>query len=283
MSAFDLTNPGLGEATAAPSAFDTRSMAETPDDPDARLARARGQVFMMPFAGAPAYAYAALLPPRGHPARDRFRQLSLPGHGDRLREPLVEDLDRLAADVFASIAGDLRPEDVLFGHSMGALLAWLVARRARSLLFPLPRALVVSGMGGPATFQPRGRHRLDRNALREELRRLGGSPDAVLDDDEVFAFFEPQVRADFKAVETHRYRAEPPLPLPITVLLGDADDVTGEAARAWARETTHPLHCETWSGGHFFLFQHGPRLRSRLADALTAPPGRTAPAPQSAG
>ena len=70
-----------------------------------------GSIIMMPFAGDPGYGYASILPPPGHPARQRFRQLCLPGHGERLKEPLLNNLDAMAADLFRQIANQLRPGD----------------------------------------------------------------------------------------------------------------------------------------------------------------------------
>lgn len=234
----------------------------------AELRHVNGTIFMMPFAGDPGYGYASLLPPFGHPSRAKFRQITLPGHGERLAEPLLESLEMMAGDIFRQIANEMRTGDVFYGHSMGALLAWLVLRRARTMLFPLPRAVILSGMRAPSTLVSKGRHELSADGLRDELRRLGGSPDAVLNDDDVFRFFEPQVRADFKAVETFRYRAEPPLPMRASILIGDADDVSHDDACAWRQEFVTSPSVESLSGGHFFIFQHAAKVRALLADAL---------------
>ncbi|MBC7953240.1 MAG: thioesterase [Rhodospirillaceae bacterium] len=225
---------------------------------------------MLPFAGDSGNGYGALLPLRGHPDRARFQQICLPGHGERMAEPLLTDLDALAADAFRQIAPKMRNCDVLYGHSMGALLALAVVRRARALLFPLPRAIVVSGMRGPSRFVARARAKLSREGLREELRRLGGSPGEILDNDEMFDFFEPLIRADFSAVENYRYGAEPPLPVPITVIVGDEDEVTADEADAWQRETAHPLTLTSMPGGHFFIYRHATVMRETLMAALAS-------------
>jgi len=242
--------------------------------PPIPLSDASGHIFMFPFAGDGGNGYAPLLPPRDHPARRRFRPLSLPGHGERLTEPLLSDLEAMAADLFQRIAADLRPNDIFYGHSMGALLVLAVVRRARALHFPLPRAIVVSGMRGPALPTRKGRHLLDREGLRAELRRLGGSPDEVLNNDELFDFFAPMVQADFTAVETRRYHPEPPLPVPITLLLGEEDEISLSEGEVWQQETTHPLRIGSFPGGHFFIFPHAAALRDLLLDTLTAPPPR---------
>lgn len=226
-----------------------------------------GPIFLFPFAGASRGCYAPLLPPAGSPERRRFLPIGLPGRGERMREPSPRDLEALAADAFRQIAPDLTSDAIFFGHSMGALLALLVARSARNSGLALPRALIVSGMSGPSRSSGRKRHLLPHDELRRELRRLGGSPDEILDDEELFAFFEPTVRGDLTAVETHSYRPEPPLPVPLTVILGTEDDVTAEGGDAWQIETTHPLRRADFPGGHFFIFDHADALRRLITAA----------------
>lgn len=223
---------------------------------------------MLPFAGASAFAFGPLLPCRGSVDSDRFVQVALPGHVERMEEPLLDDLEAIAAECFYQIADRLSPNDVIYGHSMGALLALLVARRARSLLMPLPGALVVSGMRAPCEILQRGRHALPADALKAELQRLGGTPEDVLRNDEIFGFFEPMIRADFKAVETWAYRAEPPLPVPITVLSGRDDDTPPETLVQWQSETIFPVAQRRFDGGHFFIFDHPDAIRSVLLDVL---------------
>ncbi|MEM8664771.1 MAG: alpha/beta fold hydrolase [Pseudomonadota bacterium] len=224
---------------------------------------------MLPFAGASALPFAPLLPPRGDPLRERFVQPTLPGHGDRLNEPLLTTIPAMVDDIERSVGVGAR--DVVYGHSMGALLALGLVRRQRARGHPLPRALIVSGMRAPGTLASRARHALPTPALKVELARLGGTPLAVLDDPDVFAFFEPQVRADFRAVETYAHRAEPALDIPITVIIGTDDEADFASAAAWQHETEHPLTLETMPGGHFFIFRNADAMRERLLSFLAAP------------
>jgi surfactin synthase thioesterase subunit len=225
---------------------------------------------MLPFAGASAFAYAPLLPASGDPSRQLFRQFSLPGRGERTGEPLVSDLDLMARDLFATLARSLGPGDVVYGHSMGALLALLVVRLVRAHGTALPCRLVVSGMRAPSRLRPRTRHTLPRPALKDEMRRLGGTPAAILDDDTVFDYFEPQIRADLAAVETYRHRAEPPLPVPLTVLVGADDEMDLADAAPWQDETIHPVDLRVMAGGHFFIFRNAEAVRAVLLAAGTA-------------
>ena len=169
-------------------------------------------LFCIPFAGGNAWAYRAL---------ERFVSpeitvdgLELPGRGRRSDEPLRGSLDELANDVFNQIrARAVTGRYAIFGHSMGALLAYLAAHRIRRAGLPPPEALFLSGSSAPASRPVRQRHLLPSPEFAAMLRELGGCPPQVLEDAGLFEFFEPILRADFKAVEAWQRPEAPPLDL----------------------------------------------------------------------
>ncbi len=180
-------------------------------------------LFCIPFAGGNAWAYRAL---------ERFVSpeitvdgLELPGRGRRSAEPLRDSLDELANDVFSQIrARAVTGRYAIFGHSMGALLAYLAAHRLRRAGLPRPEALFLSGSSAPASRPVRQRHLLPSPEFAAMLRELGGCPPQVLKDAGLFEFFEPILRADFKAVEAWQRPEAPPLDLPFVVMVGDGDE-----------------------------------------------------------
>lgn len=180
--------------------------------------------------------------------------LALPGRERRIGEPPDVEVERIAA-AFASTAD--RPY-ALFGHSMGALLAFEVVRRLRRDGAQLPVHLFVSGC--PRPDQPRGDDifdglsKLPDDAMLERLVRGGGLPASVLDEAELLELMLPVYRADFGWLDTYDCGDEPPVPVPITAFVG-SDDASArpEDMAGWAAHTTESFTRHIVSGGHFFL------------------------------
>lgn len=224
-------------------------------------------LFCIPFAGGNAWAYRAL---------ERFVSpeitvdgLELPGRGRRSAEPLRDSLDELANDVFSQIrARAVTGRYAIFGHSMGALLAYLAAHRLRRAGLPRPEALFLSGSSAPASRPVRQRHLLPSPEFAAMLRELGGCPPQVLKDAGLFEFFEPILRADFKAVEAWQRPEAPPRDLPFVVMVGDGDEVGAAEAAGWAAETTAPCRVLEFSGDHFFILRHWEAIGSTIQRQL---------------
>jgi len=194
-----------------------------------------------------------------------------PGRQDRRAEPPIADLgtlaDRITDALESSAAADDATPLVLFGHSMGAILAFEVARRLR---VP-PAALIASGRRAPDRRRVERVHRLDDAALIAELRSLSGTDASLLDDEEVLRMVLPALRADYRAIETWRVTPGNPLTCPITVLIGDADPkVTLDEATSWRDHTTGTFALHTFTGGHFYLTEHQAAVTERIADAARA-------------
>ncbi|MBV9823661.1 MAG: thioesterase, partial [Actinobacteria bacterium] len=198
------------------------------------------RVFLFPFAGGNASAFLswqALLGPGVE-----LRVAQLPGHGVRLFDPPMTDLDELVDELARAVAALADRPFLLYGHSVGALVAFEVARRLRRTGRPQPVSLWVSGAEGPQTRQiQRELHQLEEAELIEALREYNGTAPEMLDDQELMELVLPGIRADFALNERYAYRPEPPLDLPIHVLLGESDEfVVPERAAGWARESSRP-------------------------------------------
>lgn len=233
-------------------------------------------LFSIPYAGGNAWSYRAL--ERIVSPGITLEGLELPGRGRRGLEPLRPSLDDLADDVFTQIkARGVSGRYAIYGHSMGALLAFAAAQRIREAGLPGPEALFLSGSSSPALLPVRQRHLLPKPEFITMLRELGGCPPQVLDDAEMLDFFEPILRSDFKAVETWQPPAAAPLDMPFVVMAGDEDETPVADAAAWASETTAPCKVIEFNGDHFFILRHweaiGAAIRGQLLGATpTSPP-----------
>lgn len=209
-------------------------------------------VFLFPFAGANRNSYR-ILEAALERAGLKGVPLELPGHGARIAEPLCGDIAAMEEDLLRSIAPHGADPFVLFGHSMGGLLAYRLALRL-SQQGNAPLCLVVSGRAAPSVPLRRPPiHALGHEAFIEEIRRLGGSPEEILNDREAMEFFAPILRADFRATETYRHAPAPPLQVPLTVIIGAQDTVAREDAARWGELTDGRTQLTIMEGGHFHI------------------------------
>ncbi len=175
--------------------------------------------------------------------------VQLPGREARWKEKPFTRMEPL----IASLVKELRPlwdrKVTLFGHSLGALIAYELARHMRV------DRLIVAGARAPQ--MPRmnaSLHDLNDTALRLELKRLGGTPAEVLDNEELFGLFLPAMRADLEVLETYSREQEPPLHVPMQVLGGFADErVPLRDLGRWRDVNGGPTQITGMAGGHFFL------------------------------
>lgn len=220
------------------------------------------RLICFPYAGGTASAYRDWRALLGAPVA----AVQPPGRGLRLREPPYTDLDALVSDVTdALLTAGLVRDYVLFGHSMGALVAYEVACALRERGAPGPRHLFVSGSRAPHLYADRADHALGD----EDLRRLVHDLGALAPGDRVAgAYLErrlPVLRADLTACERYRWRPRRPLGCPMTAYSAVGDALApAPHVEAWRPYTSGSLLRRHVAGGHFFL--NGPGRRTLLRD-----------------
>jgi medium-chain acyl-[acyl-carrier-protein] hydrolase len=194
----------------------------------------------------------------------------LPGRGHRTREePLTRVatiVERLAPVVELYSAKPF----AFFGHSMGALIGFELARRLRREAAAGPAHLFASGCRAPQIpdSSPPTYNLPDAEFL-ERVRSLNGTPPEVLAHGELMQMVLPLLRADFEAVNTYEYSDEPPLGCPISAYGGLRDEEVARAhLEAWGRHTTGDFVLRMFDGDHFFLHQAEPLLLSVLGREL---------------
>jgi surfactin synthase thioesterase subunit len=216
-------------------------------------------LYCFPFAGGNKYSYNNFLPCL-KPGLTMV-PVELPGRGARSKEPLLVDVREMAYDLFLKIRAELSRPYAFYGHSMGSVLAYLVARHALEAGLCGPNHLFLSGRGGLCTM-PGGKimHTLPTDAFVEEIRHLGGTPEKLLDDKDLIHFMVPVLKADFQAVESYREEIIKPLDVPVTVMTGNQDLSHGTQQAGWQKISTRLIESIVFDGGHFFIQQHAKEI-----------------------
>lgn len=224
-------------------------------------------LFCLPYAGGSAHAFKRFSPFMS--SRIQVVPIDLPGHGPRLMEDPCTTLEEMVEEAVNAIVPRLNRPYALFGHSLGAQLAYLLAHRLPNDGYPAPLHLFVSGKAGPAIpFRHAGIHELPREEFLAAVRSFGGLPEEFFVDPDIVDIFEPRLRADFRAVSNYLHTPQPPLPLPITVFYGDRDLYAEDEFRTWEAETLDPVDSHCFPGNHFFLDGHALEMARIMEDHL---------------
>ncbi|SDH56605.1 thioesterase II family protein [Variovorax sp. OV700] len=182
--------------------------------------------------------------------------VQLPGRGLRRHEPLMTSSDQLLQALGNAFVSEMdqRPF-VFFGHSMGAWLAFELARWLERRGIQGPSQLIVAGRGAPQlAFRMAPIDDLPDAEMIDSLRKFNGIDDALASYPELLKLFLPVIRSDLLLHRTHRYLDEPPLACSIRAIASDSDPLCGtEDVRAWSSQTAGDFEFQLYAGGHFFF------------------------------
>jgi len=252
--------------TGAGHGFDAegaRWLPELQASPDARV-----RLFCFPYAGGSASTFASW-PARLQPWIE-VRPIQLPGRWNRVGEAPLTRPDEIVAALGRALPPLLDRPFALFGHSMGALLAFETARYLRRQGLAPPLRLFVSGRRAP---QLPGDKILAPDASEAEFLRcladLNGTPREVLEDVELMKFLGPVIRADFEVCRGYTYAPDSPLCCPI-IGFGGADDpeVAEGRLEAWRTHTSNWWESHIFAGDHFYLHSAAAPLLHTVVDYL---------------
>jgi len=214
-------------------------------------------LFCLPYSGASASIYYQWQ--RELPHWLTVCPVELPGRGMRMDEPLQTNMavlvEQLAEEVSQRIGN--QPYAV-FGHSLGAILAFELVRRLINIGATTPVTLFVSGTSAP-TRRQRCVEQLSELTttadVKSYLRKLGGMSEDVIDNEELMAMALPVICSDFELCKSYSYAPglKRNLPCPLVVISGQDEDITSDELLAWQDEAGECFYLSTFRGGHFFI------------------------------
>ena len=181
--------------------------------------------------------------------------VQLPGREGRLTMPPYTSMRPLVQAVRNALLPFLDRPYLLFGHSLGALIAFELARDLRACGAPRPLSLLVSAASAPHVARASDRlHTLPDDKLIRQLSLLQGTRQEILQHPEIMQLLLPTIRADLQVFETYTYKAGPSLPCPIAAFGGNDDERVSLAdLENWRRHTGAAFSLAMLPGDHFFI------------------------------
>ncbi|WP_168711345.1 alpha/beta fold hydrolase [Streptomyces sp. RKND-216] len=223
------------------------------------------RLFCFPYAGGSARLFAGW--EAAMPAHVRLHAVEPAGRGSRFREPPHDRIEALIQDLLPTLLAARDAPYALFGYSLGALVAFELARTMEQRFGCPPAHLCVGAFRAPhmrRTAVPD--YNLPEEQFRERLRAFNGTPDAVLADDSLMELVIPILRADLAVADTYQHTAGRPLSCPITAFAGTGDEeVPVSAVAQWERHTSAAFTLKVLEGDHFFIHQQETTMLEHLS------------------
>ncbi|GAA4271390.1 alpha/beta fold hydrolase [Aquimarina gracilis] len=233
------------------------------------------QLFLLHFAGGNCYSYDFLR--NDLKSKIDFYALELPGRGKRYKENLLLSKEDAIMDYVKQIK-NLRNKTpyIIFGHSMGAILGFSVANHMEKEGDP-PVSLVVSGHSGPRikekdqeedNTKKKKYHLMNDRDFKERLRKMGGMPDEILENSELYNFFAPVLRADFAILEKGKSpENKVKIDSSIYAIMGDQEKNV-ENIENWKEFTKSGFRSQILKGNHFFINNHSKKIANIITNCF---------------
>jgi medium-chain acyl-[acyl-carrier-protein] hydrolase len=206
----------------------------------------------------------------GLPEEVEVYGIQLPGRANRFSESPCTSVSQVVTELAPAMVFLIDKPFAFFGHSMGAILSFEVARWLRAHRAVLPRHMFVSGRRAPQVpdFSP-WYHQMSDVQFINHIFKMNGTPQEVLSDPELLRLVLPAIRADVQICETYQYVNDKPLGCPITAFAGGKDDEeTASRMEGWVTQTTSLFSMHILRGDHFFIHSNERELLQLLRDEL---------------
>lgn len=214
------------------------------------------RLFCFPFAGGGASAFIRW--PGALPPWIELVAVQLPGRENRLKEPPFLHVEPLTDELFKGILPFLDKNFILYGHSMGGLLAFELARKLRRENANLPACLMLSASKAPQSAGDQTNvWKLPDDRFIDTMKIYGGLPTEFLEDEGFRKMILAKLRADVRILDTYRYTGETPFRFPIAAFSGEDDCIVAPSAvDKWRHQTSDKFSNSRLPGGHFFIQDH---------------------------
>ncbi|MDA2157985.1 MULTISPECIES: thioesterase II family protein [Bacillus cereus group] len=186
----------------------------------------------------------------------QLEPIELKGRGKRFNEGFYETLEEAVEDIFQNIKDKIVDDEyAIYGHSMGGLLAYELYYKIFSENLRIPKHIFFSGYKSPSIIRSKKQiHTLSDEEFIREVIELGGTPEEVVECEELLQLFIPILRSDFKILEKYIYREKKEkIQCSISILNGKEDDINLEELLAWKNHEGKGFKVYNFEGNHFFL------------------------------
>ena len=231
------------------------------------------RLFCFPYAGGCASAFRPWADTV--PADIEVWAVQLPGRENRWKELPYTRIESLIPDLAQALEPEMDRPFAFYGHSMGALIAFELTRYLQEQGKTLPTTLFVSGRRAPGLTGSREHiHHLPTAEFKAKIRELNGTPQTVLQNEELMNMLLDMLRADFALAETYAHQAGQPLTCPIVSFAGEDDAIAPPTeVAAWQTETRTDFQYHLLPGGHFFLHSARSQLLQLILGTMQAQSG----------
>jgi len=230
--------------------------------------RKRCKLFCFPYAGGNASAFRGI----ASSVLSDFdvHILNLPGREKKISEKPYKSMEKLIEDILVDIAPLLGEVNVFLGHSLGAKIAYETAKELKNMNI---HHFIAAGSGAPNLLPPKITYNLPDKEFINELRRLSGTPEVILNNPKLINFFLPAIRADFELDETYFVRGKEKIPCAVTAFWAEEDtEVSKNAMMLWREYTDNDFFLEVFKGGHFFIKDEEEQVVERVGQGQEQPP-----------
>ncbi len=213
------------------------------------------KIIAFPFAGGNKYSFNGYFP-----TEFTVSVLEYPGRGLRTKESLIENLNVLVSDLLPQVEKEINTCDeyIIYGHSMGAWVGYLISKKIEELGFKKPLKLILSGAKPPKYTREKKISELKDQDFWDEVCELGGITEEMKGYPELIQYFIPILKADFKCIEGYQHKESLKLTMPIDFFYGSDEEINSEEASEWKNETTDLVNIYELKGNHFFIYKHKP-------------------------